>query len=310
MSDTGKADAPVLAVFTKNRSNPAYDAARFGAEQAAARLGARVVHYVPAIADSIEQQAALVERAIADRPDAVLFVPVHATAMAPSVQRLEASGIPVINYLNHLDEGAFVSFVGCDDFQLGIAIAEYLFCHLVGSGNVVIIEGVPGAVTNRERLRGFQLALKRRPGIRLAASRSGFYQREPAAEAMRDMLEEVPEIHGIIAAADIMALGAIEALQESGKEIPIVSVNAIPEAITAIKAGTLLASADFDPMKIAAIATEAAVRHLRGDPVPREITLPVAIVDHLNCAQWDLPIEKRPCPSWTDVVKEIAQTRP
>lgn len=303
MSETETEHAPVLAVFTKNRSNPAYDAARFGAEQAAARLGARVVHYVPETADDITQQTELVDRAIADRPDAVLFVPVHATAMAPAVERLGATGIPVVNYLNRLDEGHFVSFVGCDDFQLGVAIAEYLFRHLVGNGDVAIIEGVPGAVTNRERLRGFQLALKRRPGIRLVASRSGFYQREPAAEAMRLMFEELPRIDGIIAAADIMALGAIEEMEEAGRQIPIVSVNAIPEAITAIKAGTLLASADFDPMKIAAIATEAAVRHLRGEQVPREIMLPVAIVDRLNCTDWDLPIEKRPCPSWAEVVK-------
>ena len=303
MNSTTNQDAPVLAVFTKNRSNPAYDAARLGAEQAAARLGARVVHYVPEIADDIAQQAALVERAIADRPDAVLFVPVHATAMAPSVRQLTASGIPVVNYLNRLDEGDFASFVGCDDFQLGVAIAEYLFRHLVGSGDVVIIEGVPGAVTNRERLRGFNLALKRRPGIRLVASRAGFYQREPAAEAMREMLESLPRIDGVIAAADIMALGAIEVLQEAGRQIPMVSVNAIPEAITAIKAGQLLASADFDPMKIAAIATEAAVRHLRGEQIPHEIMLPVEIVDRLNCAEWDLPIERRSCPAWTDVVK-------
>ena len=303
MNNTGRTNAPVLAVFTKNRSNPAYDAARFGAEQAAARLGARIVHYVPEKADDIMQQSALVERAIADRPDAVLFVPVHASAMAPAVRRLNASGIPVVNYLNRLDEGDFASFVGCDDFQLGVAIAEYLFHQLAGSGDVAIIEGVPGAVTNRERLRGFDLALSRWPGVRLVASRPGFYQREPGAEATRKMLEEQPRINGIIAAADIMALGAIEVLEEANRQIPMVSVNAIPEAITAIKSGRLLASADFDPMKIAAIATEAAVRHLRGEQVPREIMLPAAIVDRSNCTHWDLPIERRPCPAWAEVVK-------
>ena len=294
--------APILAVFTKNRTNPAYDAARFGAERAAARLGARVVHYVPELPDDVAQQAALVERAIANRPDAVLFVPVHATAMAASVARLNASGIPVINYLNRLDAGNFVSFVGCDDFRLGTEIADYLFRHLRGEGDVAIIEGVPGAVTSRERMRGFDAALENRPGIRLVASRPGFYQRAPAAEAMQKILNSTARIDGIIAAADIMALGAIEVLLECSRRIPIVSVNAIPEAIAAIKAGMLLASADFDPMKIAAIATEAAIRHLRGETVPRQILLPVAIVDTTNCTDWDRPIRERVCPAWDDLV--------
>jgi len=97
--------APVIAVFTKNRTNPAYTAARLGADRVAARLGARVVHYVPDKPDDIAEQRALVERAIAERPDAAVFVPVHATAMSGSVRKLNAAGIPTVNFLNRLAEG-------------------------------------------------------------------------------------------------------------------------------------------------------------------------------------------------------------
>jgi ribose transport system substrate-binding protein len=78
-------------------------------------------------------------------------------------------------------------------------------------------------------------------------------------------------------------------------------VNALPDAIAAIKAGALLATVDFDAMKIACIATEAAIRHLRGERVPEEIILPVQIVDRANCAAWDKPLEERECPRWDDV---------
>ena len=103
-------DTPTIAVFTKNRVNPAYAAARLGAERAAARLDARIRHYVPDKPDDIEEQTALVDRAIGERPDAVVFVPVHATAMNASVGRLNAAGIPAVNYLNRLAAGEFVSF--------------------------------------------------------------------------------------------------------------------------------------------------------------------------------------------------------
>jgi ribose transport system substrate-binding protein len=84
----------------------------------------------------------------------------------------------------------------------------------------------------------------------------------------------------------------------------VVGVNALPAAITAIKCGKLLATVDFDALKIACIAAEAAIRHLRGQPVPNEIELPVQIVDAANCQPWDRPLEERECPRWEDVVKE------
>jgi len=297
---------PTLAVFTKNRTNPAYDAARLGADRTAARLGARVVHYVPDTPDDVAEQAALVERAIADRPDAVLFVPVHATAMDASVRKLNAAGIPMVNYLNRLAAGEFVTFVGCDDYRLGRNIAEYLFRHIGGRGEIVIVEGAAAAVTNRERMRGFRDAVRAHPGIRVAASRPGDYQREPAVRVMRELAAALPRIDGVIAAADVMALGVIEVLAAAGRRVPVVGVNAIPEAIAALKAGTLLATADFDPLKIACIAAEAAVRHLRGETAPRNIELPVDIVDASNYQAWDKPVSERTVPRWADVVRRKA----
>jgi ribose transport system substrate-binding protein len=295
-------ERPVIAVFTKNRTNPAYAAARIGAERAAERHGASVVHYVPDQPDDIAEQIALVDRAIAERPDAVVFVPVHDTAMNASIAKLNAARIPVVNFLNRLAEGNFVAFVGSDDYRLGCELADYLFRHMGGRGNLVIIEGIAGAVTNRERMRGFHDTLGRWPEVQVVASRPGNYQREPVLALMQELLPALPRIDAVLAANDLMALAAIEILEAAGRLAPVVGVNALPDAIAAIKAGRMLASADFDAMKIACIATEAALRHLRGERVPREIMLPVQIVDASNCAAWDVPLEKRQCPQWSDTV--------
>ena len=297
--------APVIAVFTKNRSNDAYAAARLGAERAAARFGARVVHYVPQRPDDIEEQIALVGQALTARPDAVLFVPVHDTAMNGSVRKLNDAGIPVVNLLNRLTEGRFVTFVGSDDYRIGHDIAARLFQHLGGKGDIVVLEGVPGAVTSRDRVRGFHDALTQWPGIRVAASRAANYQQETARRVVAELLPGLPRLDGILSANDVMSLGAIEALEAAGRSAAIVGVNALPEAITAIKRGKLLATADFDALKIACIAAEAAIRHLRGQPVPKDIELPVQIVDAANCQPWDRPLEERECPRWEDVVKQL-----
>ena len=293
-----------LAVFTKNRTNDAYAAARLGSERTAARLGARVVHYVPQRPDDIEQQIALVGQALTARPDAVLFVPVHDTAMNASVRKLNDAGIPVVNLLNRLTEGRFVTFVGSDDYRIGYDIAACLFRHLGGKGDIVVLEGVPGAVTSRDRVRGFHDALAQWPGIRVAASRAANYQQETARRVVAELLPGLPRLDGILSANDVMSLGAIEALEAAGRSAAVVGVNALPDAITAIKCGKLLATVDFDALKIACIAAEAAIRHLRGQPVPRDIELPVQIVDAANCQPWDRPLEERECPRWEDIVKD------
>jgi ribose transport system substrate-binding protein len=119
---------------------------------------------------------------------------------------------------------------------------------------------------------------------------------------MDRLLAEFLRIDGILSANDVMSLGIIEALQAAGRRIPLIGINALPEAITAIRNGQLLATVDFDAMKISCVATEAAIRHLRGERVPAEIELPVQIVDAANCRPWERPIEERECPRWEDVV--------
>jgi ribose transport system substrate-binding protein len=295
---------PLIAVFTKNRTNPAYTAARLGADRVAARLGARIAHFVPQRPDNVDDQIALVERAIAERPDAAVFVPVHATAMSDSVRKLNGAGIPTVNYLNRLAEGRFVTYVGSDDYRLARDIAAHLFQHIGGKGDIVILEGVPAAVTSQERLRGFRDAARDSPGIRIAASRAADYQQETARSVTAELLGGLPRVDGILCANDVMALGAIEALKGVGRTIPLVGVNAIPEAIDAIKNGSLLATVDFDAMAISSIATEAAIRHLRGERVPAEIILPVRIVDAANYQPWDRPFEERECPGWEEVVRD------
>jgi ribose transport system substrate-binding protein len=72
----------------------------------------------------------------------------------------------------------------------------------------------------------------------------------------------------------------------------------------------MLATANFDAMTMATLATEAALRHLRGETIPPEIMLPVQIVDATNCAQWNAPFEARACPDWDAVVTAVPQRPP
>ena len=111
-------------------------------------------------------------------------------------------------------------------------------------------------------------------------------------------------VDAVLCANDAMALGVLDALGSTldRRNWPlVVGVNAVPEAIAAIESGRMLATANFDAMTMSAIATEAAVRHLRGETVPREIILPVQVVDAANFEKWNMPFEARSCPGWQEV---------
>ena len=155
---------PRIAVFTKNRTNPAYEAARIGADRAAMRLGAATSHYVPEQPDNVPEQIALIERAIAQRPDAACSFPVHETAVNDAILGFDAARIPLFNFVTRTTAGQRVCFVGSDDRALATGIARHLFAKLSGRGEIVIVEGTPASATSRERLDGFHAALARLPG--------------------------------------------------------------------------------------------------------------------------------------------------
>lgn len=292
-----------LAVFTKNSTNPAYAAARLGAERTAARFGASVTHYVPRKPDDIEEQTAQIDEALAAGSDAFVFVPVHVTAMVEPIARALAAGVPVVNYLNRVDSGRFVTFVGADDYALALEIARYLAHHLQGRGRIVLVEGMPGSLTSTDRMRGFRDALAEHPELQVVTTLQGDYQQSAARSAMEVFLSSGTQFDAVMAANDSMAMGVLEALEARERRATVTGVNAVPDAITALKRGALLATVDFDAMKIASVATEAAIRHLRGEPVPREIMLPAQIVDRANFAAWDKPLEARESPPWEEILR-------
>jgi len=291
-----------LAVFTKNRVNPAYDAARLAVDRVATGAGARTLHYVPATPDHVGEQKALVTQALAARPDAVLFNPTDDVAMAEDVARITAVGIPVAVFINRMNVPV-VTFVGSDDVRVGETIARALFQGLGGTGKVVALDGTPGARTARDRTEGLKRALADSPGIELVGSRVGYLQEAPTRKAMEELLRDHPQIDGVWTANDVMAFGALTALQEAGRTATVVGINGLPAAIDHIERGTMLASIDFSAFNIAAIATHAVLRHLAGRPVPSEVMVPAELIDRSNCHRWKVPFAERPIPNWADFVR-------
>jgi ribose transport system substrate-binding protein len=296
-------DGDRVAVFTKNQTNPFFQTVRLGADSAARQLNATVVHYIPTQPDSIPEQMSQVEDVITKRPSAVVFIPVDSKAMVPGVQKMNAAAIPVVNIVDHSIGGQLVSWVGSDEYSLGLITGRYLLQKMNGQGNIIIIEGVRGSHGSMERVRGFRKALEEFPHAKLLASQPGNFQRLQALQVTENLIQAHQVIDAVMAANDAMALGAIEALDAANRKALVVGLNGTKEAVDAIKAGKLLASGEFSGYLQGCVGTMAAIRHVRHLPVPAEFNFPPRVIDSSNYKELDVPDSERQCPKWDDVVK-------
>lgn len=283
---------------TKNGTNPAYEGARIGVRRVLEQAGCALSSVFPLSPDDPVEQASLVDKALLQKPDAVLLAPAHPSHLDPQILKLQAAGIPVISFVSRSKALAPKCFVTSDNYALAYEITNFLLDHLGGRGRLIIIKGNPNSETSAPRTDGFKDAIAANPNATIVAQGIGNYQRVDAHAEMTKILATKPEFDGVLVANDFMALGVIEALEQAGLKVPVVSVNAMPDAIAALKKGTLLATAAFDAMKIACASAQAVIRIVRNEPVPAEISLPVSIVTAENCDEYDRPYEERTLPTW------------
>ena len=298
VSTAAWADGETIAVFTKNQTNPYFQAVRVGADAAAKVLNVKTLHYIPTKPDSIPEQMSQIEDVVVKKPDAIVFTPVDYKALVPGVEKINAANIPVVNITDRSSAGKFVAFVGADDYSTGLETARYMLKTLNGKGNFIILEGVKGALTNTDRVRGFNDALKENPSTKVLASQPANYQRLQALQVMENLLQSHPQIDGVLAANDAMAMGAIEALEGANRTAKVIGINGTKEAVDAIKAGKLLASGDYNGFLQGCIGTIIAARTLRKQPVVSEIVLKPTVVSKENYQPYDTPVGSRTCPTW------------
>jgi ribose transport system substrate-binding protein len=295
-----------LAVITKNHTNPAYAGALVGARLVATRFGTQIRHFAPETPDDVEQQSALVRQAIAGAPQAIILLPAHASGLNRAILEVNEAGIPLFLFVSEPTTGRWTSYVGSDSEAMAFELGMRLLPRLAPDAAVAIIDGHPGSITTPQRHRGFLAAIERFPGMRLLDAVSGQYQFAPGRQAALELLRRHARIDALMVSNDLMAMGALAALQETGRQTAVVSINGTPDAVAAVRRGELVATSSFDTFSFGCLVVEAAIRHGRGETVPRRIELPAAIIDEANAAEWDRPYEQRIPPEWANTIAACA----
>ena len=189
------------------------------------------------------KQASQIEDFVAQHVAAILAAPCDSNAIVPALGGPERAGIPVFTADIAAHGGNIVSHVASDNVQGGGLAAEALAGFMGGKGKVIIIDH-PTVASVQDRVKGFEDAMKKYPGISIVAKPSADGQRAKATQVMEDMLQAHRDITGVFGINDDSALGALGVVTAAGrKDIVIVGFDATDEAQAAIKAGGPLKAA-------------------------------------------------------------------
>nr|WP_028392614.1 ribose ABC transporter substrate-binding protein RbsB [Bacillus cihuensis] len=261
-----------LSISTLN--NPFFVSLKDGVVKEAKALGMDV-KVVDAQNDTAKQSND-VEDLIQQGVDVLLINPTDSAAISSAVQSANAIGIPVITLDRSADKGDVVTLVASDNSKGGEMAAEYIVDKLGKDAVVAELEGVPGASATRERGKGFHTIAD--TDLQVIAKQSADFDRTKGLTVMENIIQANPTIKAVFAHNDEMALGAIEAINSSGRDIMVIGFDGNEDALNAIKAGKLEATVAQQPDLIGKLAVDAGRDVLSGKKVEKNIPAPLKLV--------------------------------
>ncbi|MGY6018193.1 ABC transporter permease/substrate-binding protein [Streptomyces spinosirectus] len=274
---------PKMGLSLSTLNNPFFVQIRAGAQAEAKKLGVDLT--VTDAQNDASQQANQLQNFTSSGLGAIIVNPVDSDAASNSVKAADKAKIPVIAVDRGVNKAAVDALVASDNVRGGELAAKTIAQKLGGTGKIVILQGQAGTSAARERAAGFAAGLKAYPGLKVVAQQPADFDRTKGLDVMSNLLQAHPDVQGVIAANDEMALGAIKALgSKAGKSVQVVGFDGTPDGLKAVEGGTLYASVAQQPSQLGRIAVDNALKALQGKKVEETVKVPVKVVTKANVA--------------------------
>lgn len=234
------------------------------------------------------KQVEQVESFLAQNVDAIIMNPCEVEASSPAVTKALAAKIPIIN-VNSETSVKPTAFVGSDDVESARIAMKFIADKLGGKGNVLMMHGYMGQAAQIKREQGAREILKQYPNLKLLAHQTAEWDRAKAMSLTENWIQSYgSQINAIFAQNDEMGMGAVKALTDAGlkDKVLVVSIDAIPDALQAVKKGTLDATVFQNAEQQGAKAIETVEKILKGQPYDKETLIPFQLVTKQNVDQF------------------------
>lgn len=273
-TDGGK---PAIGLAVSTQSNPFFVTLKKGAEEEARKQGLTLI--TVDAQDDPAKQIASIEDLIQKKVKVILVNPTDSDAVVGAVKAANAAGIPVVTLDRSVNGGEVASHVASDNVAGGKMAAEYLLEKIGNQGDVVELEGIPGASAARERGQGFHDVIDQAKDVKVVGRQPADFDRAKGLSVMENILQANKNVKGVFAHNDEMALGAVQALEAAGmKDVTVVGFDATDDAVNAVKAGKMSATVAQKPELIGKTAVDAAKKIIDGQPVDKALPVPLDLV--------------------------------
>ncbi len=233
----------------------------------------------------LSRQVGLVDEMIAQGVNAIVIAPADSKALVSACKRARDAGIVVVNIDNKLDDqvmtdqGIKVPFVGPDNRAGAHKVGDFVAKRLKPGDEVVVLEGIRTAFNGQERRLGFEDAMKS-AGVKIVDSQTAQWEMDQANRIATAMLTEHPNIKAVLCCNDSMALGALAAVKSTGRagKVLIAGFDNIAAIQSAIKDGSVLATADQHADQLAVHGIELALKLLKHEEPAADRSTPVDLV--------------------------------
>ncbi|MBO0127855.1 MULTISPECIES: ABC transporter substrate-binding protein [Rhizobium/Agrobacterium group] len=265
-------------------NNPYFVSMQEALKEAAASIGADVV--VTDAGHDVAKQISDVEDMLQQKIDILLLNPTDSAGIEAAVHAAKAAGVTVVA-VDANANGPVDTFVGSKNRDAGYQSCKYLGDALGGKGEVAILDGIP-VVPILQRVEGCKAALAEFPEIKLVDTQNGRQDRSVALGVVENMIQSRPNLAGIFSVNDGGAMGALAAIQGSGKDIKLTSVDGAPEAVKAIADGGpfIETTAQFPRDQVRVGLAMALAQKWGARVVPKEVPIDVMVVDSKNAGEF------------------------
>lgn len=261
-----------LSVSTLN--NPFFVSLSDGAKQKAKELNINLS--VVNASDDTAKQTSDIEDLISKSVQVIIVNPVDSDAVAPAVLDAINANIPVISVDRGVNGVEVTSSIASDNVAGARLAGEYLIELIGEKSKVAELIGIHGATATIDRGKGFHQAVDGK--LNIVASQTANFNRAEGLTVMENILQANPDLKGVFAHNDEMALGALEAIQSLGKNIVIIGFDATDDAVYSVKMGTMKATVAQQPELMGAIAVETALKIINGETVEKTIPVEITLI--------------------------------
>ena len=268
-------DAIALVISTLD--NPFFVTLKEGAEKQA-----KALDYDLVVLDSQNDPAkelANVEDISVRGVKILLINPTDSDAVGNAIAVANQKKLPVITLDRAANKGQVIAHIASDNTAGGEMAGNYIAEKRGKGAKIIQLEGIAGTSAARERGAGFAKAAQAHD-FKILASQPADFDRSKGLNVMENLLTAQPEVQGVFAQNDEMALGALRAIQAAGKkDLVLVGFDGTDDGVKAVKGGKMAATIAQQPEKIGEIGVQTADKVLKGEKVEASIPVELKLIN-------------------------------